>query len=185
MSDFLDRKLTRRFATWDRNGNGALEKDDFLQGADRLGEAFGYSEDSPQRRRMRDLCLELWQRMAEVADFDRNGRISPEEYGKAFGKLVLEEPGAFDAAYVPVIDALTAMADHDGDGKLDREEYRAWFVTAFGVGEHDVDVAFDKIDTDDDGHVTRSEMVTAIRDYYFSDDPEVPGNWLLGPPPVS
>jgi hypothetical protein len=185
MSDFLDLKLARRFATWDRDGNGFLEEADFVKGADRLGEAFGHAEDSPQRRRMRDLCLDLWQQMARIADFDRNGRITPEEYGRAFSELVLVKPGAFDAAYTPVIDALTAMADHDGDGKLDQQEYRAWFVSAFGLSEHDADTAFDKVDSDHDGHVTRSEMVAAIHDYYFSDDPEAPGNWLLGPPPQS
>lgn len=131
---------------------------------------------------MREMCLQLWHGLAQFADGD--GRISLGEYQRAFTTLVLEQPGAFDAAYAPFINTVMAMADHDGDGKLDRHEYRSWFVTAFGISELDSDVGFDKVDADGDGYVTQEEMLAAIRDYYFSDGPQLPGNWLLGPPPV-
>ncbi|MGW0737695.1 EF-hand domain-containing protein [Streptomyces sp. NPDC002851] len=182
MPEFLDDKLSRRFRTWDRDGNGYLEQVDFEHGAQRLGDAFGQPADSPQRQRMRDMCLQLWQGLEQLADADGDGRISEAEYKKAFTELILQRPGAFDAAYAPFVSTLMAMADHDGDGKLDRGEYRSWFVTAFGITEHDANTAFDKVDSDGDGHVTQEEMVAAIRDYYFSDDPSAAGNWLLGPP---
>ncbi|UGY92311.1 EF-hand domain-containing protein [Streptomyces gobiensis] len=182
MSEFLNDKLSRRFRTWDRDGNGYLERSDFVQGADRLGDAFNRPADSPQRQQMREMCQRLWEGLRKFADADGDGRVSEAEYRRAFTELIVKQPGAFDAAYAPFVSTLMAMADHDGDGRLDRDEYRSWFVTAFGITEHDADTAFDKVDADGDGHVTEEEMVAAIRDYYFSNDPDASGNWLLGPP---
>lgn len=185
MPTFLDRKLAQRFTSWDYDGNGYLQRVDFLRAADRLGDAFGHPQGSPHRQRMRDMHLQLWKGMAQLADANDDGRISPLECGVAFTKFALEKPGAFESAYAPFVDTLMSMADRDGDGKLDRQEFQTWIVTDFHLSDQDASTAFDKLDTNGDGRVTRNEIFAALREYYSSDDPQAPGNWLVGTPPRS
>ena len=54
-----------------------------------------------------------------AADQDRDGRISVEEYKKAFANGLLETPESFDEGYVPFLDALMAIADEDDDAGLE------------------------------------------------------------------
>jgi Ca2+-binding EF-hand superfamily protein len=41
ISPFLDRKLARRFRTYDNDGDGFIEREDFEQAAARMSKAFG------------------------------------------------------------------------------------------------------------------------------------------------
>ncbi|MCM0593425.1 MAG: hypothetical protein ACSI46_08700 [Gloeotrichia echinulata DVL01] len=41
MNDFLDRKLSKRFRSFDYNGNGFIERSDFEISVARLAEEFG------------------------------------------------------------------------------------------------------------------------------------------------
>src|ERR1041384_12402 len=107
---------------------------------------------------------------AHRADANDDGRISPLECGMAFTKFALEKPRAFEAAYTSFVDTLMSMADRDGDGRLDRQEFQTWIVTDFHLSEQDASVAFDKLDTNGDGRVTRNEIFAALREYYYSDD---------------
>ena len=36
------------------------------------------------------------------------------------------------------------------------------------------------VDTDGDGYITTRELLDAIHGYYFDEDPNGPGAWLLG-----
>jgi hypothetical protein len=76
ISPFLDRKLARRFRTYDNDGDGFIEREDFEQAAARMSEAFGHGPDSPARQRLQDLCLQLWHHLATQADTDDNSRTA-------------------------------------------------------------------------------------------------------------
>ncbi|MCY0939323.1 EF-hand domain-containing protein [Streptomyces sp. H34-S4] len=49
--------------------------------------------------------------------------------------------------------------------------------------EADAREVFRRLDQDGDGLITRDDLLEAIREYYFNDDPESAGSWLLGPLP--
>jgi Ca2+-binding EF-hand superfamily protein len=84
MNDFLDRKLSKRFRSFDYNGNGFIERSDFEMSVARLAEEFGHELESPARQRLLDLSLGLWDQYLQVADTNGDGRISEAEYKEAF-----------------------------------------------------------------------------------------------------
>jgi EF hand domain-containing protein len=92
ITPFLDRKLAQRFRTYDADGDGYIEQADFEESVTRMGEAFGHGPDSPARKRLLDLSLQLWQRLATVADVNHDGRISEAEYKAAFAKGCSKHP---------------------------------------------------------------------------------------------
>jgi Ca2+-binding EF-hand superfamily protein len=181
ISAFLDRKLTRRFRTYDTDGDGFVEREDFVQAASRLGEEFGHGPDSPARQRIEELCGRLWQHLSTVSDVDTDGRIGQSEYTTAFAAGLLETPDSFDDGYRPFLDAIMEIADVDGDGKLDVHEHVRWTGSLMGLPETDAREAFHRLDRDADGFITNQDVLEAIREYYFNDAPDSAGEWLLGP----
>jgi Ca2+-binding EF-hand superfamily protein len=181
ITPFLDRKLARRFRTFDADGDGYIERTDFEQSVASMGEAFGHGPSSPARQHLLDLFLQLWQHLATVADFHHDGKITEAEYRSAFGKGLLETPESFDQLYVPFLNAIMEIADTDHDGKLNLDEQIRWSGALMNLPEKDAREVFRRLDKDGDGHITTRDMLDAIREYYFNDDPHSAGSWLLGP----
>src|SRR5215813_5812623 len=111
ISEFLDQKLAWRFRTYDNDGDGYIEREDFELAAERTGEEFGHAPDSPARQRLTELLLGLWNHLATVADADQDGRVSEAEYKAAFAAGLLETRESFDEGYVPFIDTLMDVVD--------------------------------------------------------------------------
>jgi Ca2+-binding EF-hand superfamily protein len=181
LSGFLDRKLARRFATYDTDGDGYVRRDDFEAAVGRLGDAFGLAPGNGPLERVRELSTGLWEHLVRVADTDGDGRIDEDEYKTAFAAGLLVTRESFDASYVPFLDALMDVADGDGDGRLTRDEQVRWTGALMGLPEPDAREVFGRLDTDGDGLVGRDDLLAAIRAYYFDENPHGPGGWLLGP----
>lgn len=146
-----------------------------------MAEEFGHGPESPARQRLVEISLGLWDHLRTVADLDANGRISLAEYKAAFAAGLLETPESFDRGYVPYINAVIEIADQDRDGKLTVTDQIRWMGSLMHVPEQHAAEGFRRVDKDNDGFITTSELVEAIRGYYFDDSPDSPGNWLIGP----
>jgi Ca2+-binding EF-hand superfamily protein len=181
LTDFLERKIARRFRSHDHDGNGFLQRRDFEDPAVRMAEEFGHGPESPARQRLLEISLGLWEHLRKVADFDADDRISLKEYKAAFAAGMLETPESFDRSYVPYIDAVIAIADQDGDGRLTASDQARWMGTLMRVPEPHAREGFRRIDKDNDGFITASDLVESIRGYYFDESPDSPGHWLIGP----
>jgi Ca2+-binding EF-hand superfamily protein len=49
------------------------------------------------------------------------------------------------------------------------------------VTEAEAADAFRRLDLDRDGYLSREEIFQNMKEYYFTDDPNAPGNWFFGP----
>ncbi|MBD2518463.1 EF-hand domain-containing protein [Nostoc sp. FACHB-973] len=181
MNDFLDRKLSKRFRTFDDDRNGFIERSDFEVSVARLAEEFGHESESPARQRLLDVCLGLWDHLLQVADTNTDGRISEAEYKAAFALGLLETPEAFDQGYIPFLCAIMDIVDQDGDGKLTVTDEIRWTGALMHLSEQDAREVFRRLDKDADGFITTHDLLEAIRAYYFDESPDSPGYWLLGP----
>jgi Ca2+-binding EF-hand superfamily protein len=179
-SEFLDRRLSKRFRTYDEDGDGFIERADFAVASRRLGEEFGHGPESAAWQRFDALCVGLWEHLAAVADADDDGRISEAEYKRAFARGMLETEESFDAAYAPFLEALLAIVDADGDGRIGVDEEIRWTAALMRLTEAEARAAFAGVDKDGDGYITTHELLEAIRGFYFDEDPDGPGSWLLG-----
>ena len=178
ISESHARTLAVRFQHWDRDHNGYIERSDMEEAARRLGEAFGRAADSPEQLALTKSCRQFWQTLARHADVDLDGRISQDEYVTAFGSEVMVEPGTFESVYRALLGNVVKLADANGDGKLNEEEYLRLMQNWYNAHESDAAAAFRRLDRDGDGFLSLEEMVRSATDFFLSDDPVLPS-----PPP--
>lgn len=179
ITPFLDQKLTRRFQTYDTNGDGYLERGDFETAARRMGAEFGLTADHPAYRRLTTLCIGVWEHLCAV--LETPGRISEQQYKSAFADGLLETEYSFDAGYVPFLESIFAIADIDGDGLLTMDDYVRWTMSLMNLTEEAAREVHRRLDADEDGFIGKAELLAAIREYYFDESPDSAGSWLLGP----
>lgn len=165
-NDLRHIKFANHLRLLDSDGDGVVRRDDYLAAAARIARAFGVEPDAPPAQtlavRFSDLCDLLG--TGDAAD-NGSGVTDP-------------------AALVPVIrataDAVVAVCDADGDQELSGHEFRR-MLAAWGLPAEHADAAFDCLDIDLSGHLSGQELREAFEEFYCSDDPDAPGNWLLGP----
>lgn len=176
-------KIDRSFSYIDADGNGVITRDDLQGLGARLLTGFGISPAGEQGRRVADSFDRLWDTLAEAADLNHDGSITPDEYRSSVVSSFIDGD-RFEPIFRPAIDAVLAVADTDDDGLVQPQEFLL-VHEAFGRSEQDSSYAFAALDRDGDGALGRDELLHAVRDYYTSADPNAIGNVMFGRLPVS
>lgn len=73
------------------------------------------------------------------------------------------------------------VIDPDQDGKVTADDFVKLWVELMSIPNDHSRAAFEKIDSDKDGLISKEELVAAIYGYYFDHSATSPGHWLLGP----
>lgn len=77
---------------------------------------------------------------------------------------------------------LFLLLDRDRNSKIDQEEFLIFFY-ALGQRDSQAEECFEKLDTDGDGFLSKSEMEDMALEFFHSAEPGAHGDWLFGPPP--
>lgn len=145
-------KFVVRFM-YDIDNNGFLDKNDFecLAVRNTVIEGKGQWNDATFKKNQ-EIMANLWNEIAELADFNKDGEVTTDEFKKAIqancvGKGYKDFPGAFKS----FIDGFFKTIDVDGDGTVGIDEYRVDCVNRMAyktIGE--LDASYDKLLNDDD-----------------------------------
>src|SRR5262249_15869667 len=140
-------------------------------------EALGLDSDSLWAAELTDQCLTIWQEYLGPADTDGDGQVGRQELAAAFARLSESDAASQIQA---TADAYFRIMDADGDGVADEEEFIQLMTTAARLTEDESEAAYARLDPAGVGRFTREQFRQAVREFFFSDDPEAPGNLLFG-----
>lgn len=175
----LDRKLDVCFGHGDQNDDGVLENSDALALAARIIACIGEPMNSPKSHALFDAFENFWQHVSKELGTNKDGQITPLEWRVGLERAFAADPKDFDNGFKPLAQALWNILDRDNDGNVEADEF-ASFHKAFGTSPANSRISFEHLDTDKDGKLSVEELLTAWQEYYTSEDPDAPGNWLYG-----
>jgi Ca2+-binding EF-hand superfamily protein len=180
LTNLQKRKLTRFFNVWDTNGDGAITAEDPKQVAQNLAKLQGLEPGSPEHERFYSGFMSYQDDFLKTVDVDESGRVTLEEW-LAYHEEMLKDEGRFEATALTSIKVMFELMDQNRDGKITLEEYGEW-MKAFRIGEQGTtEEVFQKLDLNENGTLSKEEVLQLTREFFYSDDPDARGNWALGP----
>ena len=109
--------------------------------------------------------------------------LNKEEFVRAKLALSTGDPAARESTLGALADTFFGLADTDKDDRVGRAEFWAFQHGHFPeLTRAALDEAFDHLDADHDGYLSRAQFTSAVVEYWTSSDPDAPGNWWLGRP---
>ncbi|MEV5353558.1 EF-hand domain-containing protein [Streptomyces sp. NPDC086081] len=165
VSSEYERRIAARFATFDQDGNGYIDREDFFGAAKALLTEFAVAARSDKGQALFGGAEAFWQGMAGMADRDGDQRITREEFVNGAVKRLRDNPDRFAEIARPFLHAALDVADTDGDGAVAVEE-AGRVLKCLGVPEEMVATAAATLDADGDGKVREADVVPAFARYF-------------------
>ncbi|MEV5428463.1 EF-hand domain-containing protein [Streptomyces sp. NPDC052701] len=165
VSSEYERRIAARFATFDQDGNGYIDREDFSGAAKALLAEFGTAARSDKGQALYGGAEAFWQGMAGIADRDGDQRITRQEFVDGAVKRLRDTPDRFAEIARPFLHAALDVADTDGDGAAAVTDV-ARALTALGAPEDVARTAAAALDADGDGKVGEAEVVSAFARYF-------------------
>ncbi|MEU3333626.1 EF-hand domain-containing protein [Streptomyces sp. NPDC006668] len=166
VSSEYERRIAARFATFDQDGNGYIDREDFGTAAKALLAEFAVAARSDKGQALYAGAEAFWQGMAGIADRDGDQRITREEFVTGAVKRLRDNPERFAEIARPFLHAAIAVADTDGDGAATVAD-TARVLRVLGADQAVAEAAAAGLDADSDGSkVGEAEIVPAFARYF-------------------
>lgn len=182
-TDMLTVKIEFGFDQLTARSGGILDGPSHVAMGRRAAAALGHALGSADEARMIEAYLRIW-REVHLPHVERGSRgLTKDEFVRSLIGLADGDAKVRESTLGALADTFFSVADEDGDGRLDAEEFWAFQhghfpeLTRAALAE-----GFAHLDADADGYLSRAQFTTVIVEYWTSRDPEAPGNWWLGRP---
>lgn len=181
LTPFQSAKLSYLFRLLDYNDNGLLQLNDFAELSEKVREKLNYEEGEKEHQAIVQKSVKFFHKLLRDIPNPGYQMISPQEWLKFFEEEVtsFEDEDAVDEWVDLLLAFIFGMFDENHDGYISLEEYQDLF-SIFGKDEGFSKEAFDKIDVNADGRLSRYELIPAVETFLTSDDPNEAGNWVFG-----
>lgn len=170
----LEQKWHYFFSVLDTDRNGVLEPSDFLLVADRISDLVSLNQDE-QKNRLASKSYRLFVQITTDIGKEET-TITRDEWINFFDKIVLARPSRYVSTTARYI---FSLFDQDGDCYISREEYLD-MIRAYGLNLDEIEDNFALLDLNDDGFISKFEMIQAFEAFFLSKNRSDPGNWIYG-----
>uniref|UniRef100_A0A1B6C3R8 EF-hand domain-containing protein n=1 Tax=Clastoptera arizonana TaxID=38151 RepID=A0A1B6C3R8_9HEMI len=179
ISSFRLKKLMYVFNIFfDVNRSGSIDRKDFELAIDRICESRGWKEGDPLYTKTRTILFQVWDGLKARADSDNDGQVSHEEWCTMWDQYA-QNPGQALDWQKSYMDFMFDLEDTSGDGAIDEIEF-ASVCADYGISKEDAVAAFRAFSSNGTVEVNREKYEELWKEYFSSEDPNAPGNFILG-----
>ncbi|MEV6399145.1 EF-hand domain-containing protein [Streptomyces sp. NPDC051907] len=165
-----ERKIASRFAAFDQDGNGYIDREDFSGAAAALLAEFSTTARSDKGQALYSGAEAFWQGLAGIADVDGDQRVTKPEFVTGAVKRLRDNPERFAEIARPFLHAVVAIADEDGKGVKPSAAERV--LRVLGVPPETASQVAAALDADADGRISEDEILSAFAAYYVTPAPD-------------
>lgn len=180
LTELQEEKMTHYFNILDFDNNGVIEREDFTAIAENLNILWRFKEGSEDYDRIIKKFEDSWTHFRERVDYEDFHNATLGEWLEFTDKHVINGGEAFFDQYV--FDVTREIFDHfdtNRDGFISLDEYIDLFM-AYRIEIRYSAKSYTKLDLNDDDLLSREEMLSAVDEFFRSDERNAPGNWLYG-----
>ncbi len=179
LSEIQKRKLTKLFSMYDVDCNGFLLLKDFENRAKKLAALRGWGSRSPKYVQLINQFTYNWKCLSGDSDTNRDHKISLQEWLQHYDTL-LSDPKRYTEQVRSLMELVFEVFDENGDGVISQAEW-AGLLSVFNVSPIYASDVFTKLDSNQDGSLSREEVLQLIQDFFHSDQLDAPANFMFGP----
>ncbi|MFJ9125846.1 EF-hand domain-containing protein [Streptomyces sp. NPDC102340] len=159
-----ERRIAARFAGFDQDGNGYIDREDFYVAAKALLAEFGVAARSERGQALFAGAEAFWQGMAGIADVDGDQRVTREEFVTGAVKRLRDNPDRFAEIARPFLRWALAVAGADEAG-VDADT-AGRVLGVLGVEADVARAAAAALDADGSGRISEDAAVRAFARYF-------------------
>ncbi|WP_415949977.1 EF-hand domain-containing protein [Streptomyces sp. KLOTTS4A1] len=165
-----ERRIAARFARFDQNRNGYIDREDFSSTAQALLAEFGVTARCDKGQALYIGAEAFWQGMAGIADVIGDQRVSREEFVTSAVKRLRDSPQRFAEIARPFLRAVLAVADQDGQGVKPADAERV--LRVLGVAPSAIPVVMSTLDPAGTGRIlAEDQLLAALAEYFTTPEP--------------
>ncbi len=180
LTELQEKKQYLFFRLLDSDRDGFISTDDFKSIGENICIMQGIELDTKVFRQIDEASQKLWMDIREYNDASRQDKCSIEEWlAFADDQIVNCDEAWYDNYINAVVNGLFLLFDSNGDGLISDREFLKIFVS-FRVEVRSTSSCFRKLDLNNDDHISREELINAVKEFLRSDDINASGNWLFG-----
>ncbi|MFJ6697229.1 EF-hand domain-containing protein [Streptomyces sp. NPDC091272] len=168
-----ERKTAARFASFDQDGNGYIDREDFSAAAAAILAEFDTTARCDKGQALYSGAEAFWQGMAGIADVDGDQRVTRGEFVTGAVKRLRDNPERFAEIARPFLHAaieIAAASDGGDEGVTVGAATR--LLRVLGADQEAAERVATALDADGDGIITESETLSAFAVYYTVDGPD-------------
>ncbi|XP_035775841.1 calexcitin-1-like [Anopheles albimanus] len=178
ISDFRKKKLLYVFNVFfDVNQSGEIDRKDFELAIKKICELRGWPAGNPKNVETHDSMFKIWEGLRSKADKDNDGQVSVEEWCNMWDAYA-KDPSTVMDWQLRYMNFMFDLEDASHDGTIDGDEFSI-VCSSYGVDKNECQEAFKKM-SKGAVEVNREEFAELWREYFSSDDPVSPGNFIFG-----
>ncbi len=179
LTELQKRKLIKLFSMYDANYHGILVSHDFENIVKKLANIRNWGARSAKYQLLVDKCMHKWKCLKAEADKSHDQKVTLEEWLNYYDDLLNDEE-KYNQEVRSLMELVFEVFDGDEDGKISQQEW-AGLLSVYNVSPVYAPIVFPNLDSNQDGFLSKDEVLQLIRDFFYSNDPEAPANAMFGP----
>ncbi|MGP1383611.1 MAG: EF-hand domain-containing protein [Thainema sp.] len=179
LTDLQKRKLTKFFSLYDSDYTGVLVKKDFELMFQKLSNLRNWSKRSPRCILLEDKLMRKWEQLRQKADTHHNKEVSIDEWLAYYDEMLTDSQTCAEEV-ASLMDLIFDVFDSDEDGKINQQEW-GQLLAAFNQSPVYAPLVFPSLDADQDGWLSKDEILTLFQEFCSGNDPQSPANGMFGP----
>lgn len=180
LSNLQKQKLTHYFNILDYDKNGTIEKSDFTNIGENLCVLWGFKEGSENHAACIKRCEDTWVHFRHFLGKSDDVHAPLSEWLDFADQVIVNGSDELYEKHInEILKEIFDFFDVNRDGYISLDEYVDLFM-AYRIEIRFSAKSFMKLDINGDDQISKAELMTAIREFFRSDDPNARGNWLFG-----